>query len=95
MNFNCGSGAASQKGVAAPDRAPDFNYIFVYIFLLYELLSLSNPTSSVTFLIHVGWLPDFVGVKPQAYVPTYQGYVPWDGLEDGQSRDRLSILHKP
>jgi hypothetical protein len=33
-----------------------------------------------------------VGVKPQGYVPTYQGYVPWDGLEDGQSRDQLSIL---
>jgi hypothetical protein len=40
-------------------------------------------TSSVTFLIIVGWAPHFVGVKPQVYVPTYQGYVPWDGLEDG------------
>jgi hypothetical protein len=33
-----------------------------------------------------------VGVKPQVYVPTYKGYVPLDGLEDGQSRDRLSLL---
>jgi hypothetical protein len=38
----------------------------------------------------VGWAPHFVSVKPQVYVPTYQGYVPWDGLEDGQSRDQLS-----
>jgi hypothetical protein len=61
---------------------------------MYVLLSLENPTSSLIALIHVGWAPHFVGVKTQVYVPTYQGYVPWDGLEDGQSRDQSSILHK-
>jgi hypothetical protein len=64
--------------------------------LQYELLSLENPTSSVTFLIIVGWPPHFVSVKPQVYVPTDEGYVPWDGLEDGQSRIinyQLSIIN--
>jgi hypothetical protein len=68
------------------------NYYYYYY---YELLSLENWTSSVTFLTHVGWPPHFVIVKPQVYVPTYEGYVPWDSLEDGQSRDELSILRKP
>jgi hypothetical protein len=60
---------------------------------MYELLSLEHRTSSVTFSILVGWPPHFVSVEPQVYVQTYWGYVPWDGLEDGQSRDQLSILH--
>jgi hypothetical protein len=55
------------------------------ILVSYELLCISNETSLVTFLIIVGWPPHFMGVNPQVYVPTYEGYVTWDGLEDGQN----------
>jgi hypothetical protein len=54
----------------------------------HELLDFLNWASCVTFLMHVGWPPHFVGVKPQVYVPTYWGYVPWDGLGDGKSKDQ-------
>jgi hypothetical protein len=69
--------------------------IIIIIIMQYELLFIRNGTRSVTFLIHVGWPPHFVSVKPQVYVPTFQGYVPWDGLKDGQSRNQLLLLHKP
>jgi hypothetical protein len=50
----------------------NYNYYYDhYDYYYYELLSLEHRTSSVTFLIIVGWPPHFVGVKPQVYVPTY------------------------
>ena len=47
-----------------------YYYYNHYYYYYYELLSLENPTSSVTFLILVRWPPHFVSVKLEVYVPT-------------------------
>ena len=80
-----------------------FYYYYYYYYIINnnnnnnnnELLCIQMWASSVTFLIIVGWPPYFVGVKPEVYVPAYQGYVPWVGLYDGKPGDPLSLLHKP
>jgi hypothetical protein len=68
-------------------HATDGEYLWIYTNQCEHTSLCIWGTTSVTFFIHVGWPPHFVGVKPQVYVPTYEGYVPWDGLEDGQSSD--------